>query len=195
MIYINKNVGFVVMQEELGKHYGIGETLEDFNNGKYILLSPDQEEFMQAHDGATCEEVFKMKMNPVPEPSLEELKHHKLLEIERYDAGEAVNQFVVNTVPMWLDKQTRSSLQYTIEVEEAAGVEVTKLWYEAVPPISFDIPISKLKQMLAALEQYAKDTYDTTQSHKASVFALETKDEVMNYDYQAGYPEKLVFTI
>jgi len=99
---------------------------------------------------------------------------------------------------MWLDKPTRTSLSYTISVEEANTEEnnpTTRLWYAGVPPVSFDIPTEQLKLMLAKLELYAKATYDITQSHKAAVYALETVEDVLNFDIRADYPEKLAFSL
>jgi len=47
--------------------------------------------------------------------------------------------------------------------------------------------------MLIALEVYAGDALNVTESHKAAVNALTTIEEIDSYDYMTGYPEKLVF--
>lgn len=141
-------------------------------------------------------EAGKAWYNLVPLlPTIEEVRADKIAEIAAYDKSEYVNSFVCADMPMWLDKATRTSLAYTIEVEAACGNEITRFWYESQPPISFDLPISLLKGMLAALEQYAKATYDVTQNHKKNVYALETVEDIENYDHTAGYPEKLVFEL
>lgn len=47
--------------------------------------------------------------------------------------------------------------------------------------------------MLVALEVYAGDALNVTESHKAAVNALETIEEVDNFDITTGYPDKLSF--
>ena len=39
----------------------------------------------------------------------------------------------------------------------------------------------------------ASACYDNTAQHKANVSALTIVEEVMNYDYKTGYPNKLEF--
>ena len=47
--------------------------------------------------------------------------------------------------------------------------------------------------MLLAIELYASACYDNTQAHVANVKSLENIEDVQNYDYRVGYPEKLRF--
>ena len=47
--------------------------------------------------------------------------------------------------------------------------------------------------MLVAVEVYAGDALNVTESHKAAVEALESVEDVEAYDYTVGYPTKLVF--
>jgi len=47
----------------------------------------------------------------------------------------------------------------------------------------YTFPLSTWKQMLIALEVYAGDALNTTEKHKAAVQALESIEEVENYDY------------
>ena len=47
--------------------------------------------------------------------------------------------------------------------------------------------------MLYALEFYASTCYDNTQRHISNVNKLENINEVKDYDYKSGYPEKLKF--
>ena len=47
--------------------------------------------------------------------------------------------------------------------------------------------------MLVAIEVYAGDALNVTESHKAAVNALDSVEAVEAYDITAGYPEKLSF--
>lgn len=124
-------------------------------------------------------------------PTLDEIKQEKIWEIDRYDTSEAVNQFFINNQALWLDKDTRVGLNFSLAMEEAAGKTESTLWYNN---IRFDLPITLYKQMLTAVELYAKECYNVTAQHKSNVLSLETEEEVVAYDYTTGYPEKVSFT-
>jgi len=47
--------------------------------------------------------------------------------------------------------------------------------------------------MLAAVEVYAADALNVTESHKAAINALTTIKDIEDYDFTTGYPEKLEF--
>lgn len=135
--------------------------------------------------------VFEVILtNEVPTPQT--LKEKMRAEIEAYDTSAAVNSFMLGDKRMWLDKETRVGLVNSINIEKAAGKETTTLWFDAV---QYEIPVDTALQMLAALELYALDCYNVTQSHIASVRLLDNVETLEGYDYTAGYPEKLVFDL
>lgn len=129
-----------------------------------------------------------------PEPTEEELfnkaKKIKMDEVIRYDSSRDVNEFYIQGMPVWLDKATRSGLMLRFNSELALKKENTTLWYEGY---SFTLPLNTAMQMLYALEVYASECYDNTQLHLANVEKLETLEELKEYDYRGGYPEKLNF--
>lgn len=123
-------------------------------------------------------------------PTLEDIKANKVDEILAYDSSEAVNEFTIGGVPMWLDKATRAGLLLRFEAESKVGREETTLWNEGV---SYTLPLAQAQQILIALELYASACYDNTQSHIAEVQKMESKEAVEAYDYTTGYPQKLLF--
>ena len=129
-----------------------------------------------------------------PELTVEEIvsnaKRDKLHDIEMYDSSSEVNEFYIQEMPVWLDKSTRSGLMLRFNSELAMKKENTTLWYNGV---SFTLPLNVAIQMLYALEVYASECYDNTQAHLAAVEKLETLDEILEYNYRVGYPEKLKF--
>ena len=53
-----------------------------------------------------------------------------------------------------------------------------------------------LLNMLQQLEVYAVKCYNQTSAHLAAIDDLTlTVEEILAYDFTAGYPEKLTFTI
>lgn len=125
-----------------------------------------------------------------PEQILFNAKKDKKADIEHYDSSREVNEFYIQEMPVWLDKATRAGLMLRFNSELALKKENTTLWYEGH---SFTLPLNTAMQMLYALEVYASECYDNTQLHIANIDELETLEEVMEYDYRVGYPEKLHF--
>jgi len=80
----------------------------------------------------------------------------------------------------------------SLTIEKAAGKTDSTLWFNS---ISITVNCDAAIQMLSSLELYALTCYNKTAEHKVAVEALTTPSEVKNYDYTAGYPEKLTFTI
>lgn len=119
-------------------------------------------------------------------------KDNKVLEILEYDKSSNVNIFKVNSLPVWLDKETRAGLMLRLQAEEMIGKETTTLWYEG---ISFTLTLIQAKQMLYAIENYASMCYDRTQEHLVAVKSLGTIKEVEDYDFTTGYPETLDFNL
>ena len=129
-----------------------------------------------------------------PEPSnaekLAAAKAEKIMQIETYDSSDAVEQFTINDVPMWLGHELRQQIRTSAEAYSAVGQEtMTKVFNGA----EFTFPISVWIQMLNALEVYAAEALNTTERHKNTVMAMTRRKDVEDYDYTTGYPEKLVF--
>lgn len=129
-----------------------------------------------------------------PEPTEQEIlnrtKREKINEINHYDSSDEVNIFYIQGLPVWLDKATRAGLKLRFEAELAMKEENTTLWYGNQ---SFTLQLNMAIQMLYAIEVYASKCYDNTQKHLANVEKLETLEEIIEYDYHTGYPEKLNF--
>jgi hypothetical protein len=59
--------------------------------------------------------------------------------------------------------------------------------------VEFPLVIDNAILMLDAIEMYAIECYDVTQRHLMNIDKLQTAEEIKNYDYTTGYPEKLKF--
>ena len=128
-----------------------------------------------------------------PEPTEAELlqneKYIKKMMINNYDTSDEINQFTFNGVQMWLDKATRAGLKLRFESEAAMGKTETTLWYG---DLQISLTLTNAIQLLYAIEVYASACYDNTQRHLAAVNQITTLEELKNYNYKEGYPEKLV---
>lgn len=184
---------YVEFPEEIDEQYWagqIGTTYEDFLNGKWVLLSDEQVAFHNEHKYASIREVLNMQLDPTPERTLEQAKFEKKEQINQYDRSDNVNSFTINGQDMWLTVSERQQIATQISANEAIGRENMTRWFNET---EFTFPIATWKQMLVALEVYAGDALNVTEAHKAAVDALNTIEDVDNYDYTIGYPAKLVF--
>lgn len=128
------------------------------------------------------------------EADLEQTKAAILTNIEKYDTSDAVNEFIINGIGMWLDGDTqRPKLRGAVQTYLDKELGDYPLCVEGVGVIP--VAPTKLLSMLADIEVYAIECFTKTFEHKEAVNALTTCEELVSYDYTEGYPEKLVFNL
>ena len=108
--------------------------------------------------------------------------------ISYYDSSEYVNSFLFNGTNLWLDKATRVGL---VNLVNSSVDEVTLALGDQI----ITIPTAIAKQFLTDLEVYAGKCYVNTAKHKIAIKNLKTIDELIDYDFTTGYPEKLSFNL
>jgi hypothetical protein len=126
----------------------------------------------------------------------EHVRRVKLMELEKAD--EKSNSFEVDGVKMWLTKDERSSLaSLTLPSQKAVGETTTTLWGKVDGvPAGFQVNIDTvLNQLLPALENYAKATFDLLMQRTQAVMTATTTAELLAIDAEADYPETLKFVI
>ena len=131
-----------------------------------------------------------LEPTPTPEQLLQRAKDAKLADLEAYDLSEAVDSFSINGNIMWLTVEERQQIATQISANEAAGRTEMTRWFNGHP---FCFPLTLWQQMLTALEVYAGDAINVTESHKAAINALESVEDVEAYQFDSGYPQKLAF--
>lgn len=109
-------------------------------------------------------------------------------QIANYDSSDNVNSFIIGGQKYWLDKATRVGLQQLVNSSED---EVSLVLQDHVLTIPKDIASG----FLAQLEVYAGKCYLQTAKHQLAIKELQTVEELINYDYTKGYPEKLTFNV
>ena len=107
------------------------------------------------------------------------------VQITIYDQSDNVNSFIYKGDKYWLDKQQRSCLKTVVEsglnqIEFVIGQNVVIL------------PSEFIKQFILDLEAYAYKCYVITAKHLQKIQTLQNIEDIINYDYTIGYPEKLV---
>lgn len=104
--------------------------------------------------------------------------------IKLYDSSVDVNSFLIEGSPFWLDKATRVGLMHLAncssdDLELVLGDKI------------LTFPVDFAKAFLAKLEVYAGQCYLQTQKHLIAVKELTNIEDIINYDYTTGYPDKI----
>lgn len=142
----------------------------------------EQEKTQYAYDTYWLDNPTKLS------DALSVAKQEITAEISAYDSSSAVNSFLLNGMEVWLDKATRVGLMNSTTIAKAMGQAKTTLWLENY---QLEVDCDKAIQLLSALEMYALDCFNVTAAHKKAVSELTNIEDMLAYDYKAGYPEKL----
>lgn len=108
-----------------------------------------------------------------------------LRQVSLYDQSDNVNSFIYKGNKYWLDKQQRSCMR-TVAESGLDEIEVVMGEHSVTLPSAF------IKQFILNLEAYAYRCYVVTAKHLQSIKSLQTVEDILNYDYTTGYPEKIV---
>lgn len=105
--------------------------------------------------------------------------------IELHSSSSSINSFIYKENEYWLDKTHRTTLKNLSEsslgnIEFVVGDEIVEL-----SPI-------QLKSFLVKLETYAYKCFVNTFKHMKNLDNLSKTEDILNYDYTSGYPEKVV---
>lgn len=199
IIYIKNNVSkkFIILETELDKtlYSNIGNSFEDYLHGAWVKLSDEQVQFYLSNQNASVEEVWNTQLNQIqPETNeLEQAKLNMLNTIDLYDKSNAVNGFVINdTIIAWFTVEQR--LNYKQSVESAKLLGETQLTF-LVNNALFSIDVVSAEYMLAQIQRYADNCYMVTEYHKNMIKNMTDVDQINQYDFMTGYPERLKFNL
>ena len=126
-------------------------------------------------------DLIKFKDNYVSTYMLREILINK---INRYDKSDNVNKFTLFGKEGWFDKNTRASLLALVSCSDET---ITLVLEDELVELS----INDAKKFLSQLEVYASKCYVNTQKHLNALKELRTFEDLINYDYTKGYPEKI----
>lgn len=195
--YIKKDITvkkYISLEEPLDPdNYNVGRTWEDYLNNKFVRLTKYQVEFAEAHPEASVDEIWQKALNAEPERTIDDAKREKIAEIEKYDVSENVNGFTVNNAfTAWFSVQERLNYKQSIEAAKLLGVSELSFF---IGDNMLNVSVTNAELMLAALQLYADQCFIVTKQHMLAVNSLTEIEEVDNYDYTEGYPEKLNFDL
>lgn len=170
----------------------LGTTYQDYLNNKWVLLSDEQVAFHNEHPTASVKEVWDMELTPIPPRTLEQAKTEMIQRIDEYDSSTNVNGFTINDdVEGWFTPEERSNYRSSIDAAKLLGISGLSFY---VGDMLLEVTPTQAEYMLAQVQLYADQCFMVTKQHKLTVEALETIEEVDEFDYAADYPKKINFT-
>lgn len=195
--YIKKGIDYVILESELSSQLydNIGTTFEDYLNDKWVKLTESQVKFHETHPEASIKEVFNMDLEQkdVSERTIEQARQEILRMINLYDKSTSVNGFTINeTIHGWFTAEERSN--YKVSIDAAKLLEVNLLSFY-INDYIFNITPEDAEKLLAQIQLYADQCFMVTKQHIINVKKLESIEEIDQYNYMTGYPEKLNFTL
>lgn len=105
--------------------------------------------------------------------------------IELHNSASVVKSFIYNDKEYWLDKENRNSL---LNLSNSSLVDIDLVLGDEIISIS---PL-KLKSLLLKLEDYSHKCFVNTSRHLIAIKDLKHIEDIINYDYTTGYPEKVI---
>ena len=167
------------------------ECINPYNARHILRLSPNSKNLDSQDNIEDNSDIRVLSIIVNNKPTLFDIKKILLSSQQEYDSSSEVNSFILNDKQVWLDKATRVGLFNNLNIEKAADIKTTTLWFKNN---SIEVEVDKAIKLLTAVEVYAKQCYDNTQRHYAEINQLETIDDCLKYDITAGYPDVLNIT-
>ena len=115
-------------------------------------------------------------------------KENKLQELKYYDKSNDINDFSFAGQDMWITRNDRQTILTRLNSNKTIGLEKDTI-------NGVELPIDTWIGIISQIENYASKCYDKTQEHKSNIEKLTTKEEVENYNFKVGYPDKLEFEL
>lgn len=160
------------------------EGMQIFNPTEDMILEDGWVEYVQ-------QEVSK-------ELTLEDTIKLKLQDLAQYDESDDVNDCIIiykgQELHYWANKMERDALKGAVNDFLSLDRPYYRLDLRELG-VTIQIPSKALLNMLIQLECYAADCYNKTTDHQFAIKQLTSIEEVTNYDFTVGYPEKLNFTL
>ena len=176
MIYIQRDIRFWNVEEQLPGSYLVSEDIEQYHNGAYLLLNAEQERYHNDHPEATPLECWNMAPEPDPEPTPEELlwRARDAKRKEIYDKD--IHHY-------YIDEQD-AYVSNTLQVKDKCGrqeeVEVGGHLYAS----------NILTVALNEIADYSEQCGKVTDSLLSRIDAAQTAEEVEAIVVE-GYPEMI----
>ncbi|WP_314711515.1 DUF4376 domain-containing protein [Prevotella pallens] len=158
-------------------------------NGSYIITD-DNVTILNPTEKILLDNGYRLA--EVEDNTLDKVIADKIAAIQAYDNSEAVNSFLLNGMPAWIEREDRLGTRRAIELDIENGHTESEVWLQGKKLV---VNSQLALKLLDQLGYYAYLAYNVTQRHIYNVRQLTTIEEVNAYDYTQGYPKKLELSI
>lgn len=169
------------------ENFNVGETLEDFINGKFVLLNDEQLNFKTEHPEATVEEVFNMKLNEVIR-TIQQAKNEKIYALQT-KAQQAIQDVSYEGKDIYVDAQRRIIVKDEAEVAKANNVSVMSL------DNGIEIAPNNAISLMSVMTERETNVNNIKEAKIAEINSLDDIDEVDNIDVDTIFPSKTETTV
>lgn len=154
-------------------------------NGSYIITNDNTTILNPTHEILIANGYVK---EIIEENTLERAIALKVEEIKAYDNSDKVNSFLLNGVPVWINREDRVGTRRAIELDIEAGNIESEIWLQGM---RLQVNSQLALKLLDKVEHYAYQAYNVTQRHIHNIKQKTSIEEVNKYDYTQGYPQQL----
>lgn len=113
----------------------------------------------------------------------------QLLNLQKeYDSSDEVNEFTINGITGWLNKQTRLGIINDINILEEQGESKYTLWIGQTP---IEMKLNDIRDFINKIEVYAMACYANTQTKINEINNIKVQKDLFTYDITTGYPSKV----
>lgn len=144
-----------------------------------------KEEFTSCLDSLSREELSTLLKKHYCYPDVTKDILEK--KVSLYDSSSFVNGFIYDGNNYWLDKAQRNSL-----LNLFSGADPEEEFEVVCGNVTVKRKAAELVIFLRELEKYAYKCFIVTQKHLNAINTSEDFQELVDYDYTQGYPEKLM---
>ena len=174
MLYIQKEIEFWEISTPLPASYKVGTTEEEYNDGAYLLLDAEQEQFHTDHPEASPLECWNKALTPEPEPTPEEL----LWQARDKKRQEVYDMDIYHYYIDEQDAYVGDTLRMKDKCNRQSEVEVNGNTY----------PAKLLSVALDEMADYAEQCAKVTNTLLTAIDSAETAEAVEAIEV-TGYPE------
>lgn len=123
---------YFIIDEELTRDcFNVGDTLEDYNNGKFVLLNEQQVQFHVDNPDASVEEVYNMSINK-PSEQVQEVPSDLQLLSDYYNRAKT-HPCVINTAEgeeeLEITENYANSVNKTVTAKKTISDANKCIWY------------------------------------------------------------------
>lgn len=127
---------------------------------------------------------------PSEEETLNRKKNNKKDDIEFYE--DSLKGIIIDGEEVQVDTETMNKMTFRVMAESAMNKNKTSLWFNGK---EYSMKVKDAVELLYNMQVYFGELFDIANNHKNNIENMQNVEEIENYDYMNGFPEKINFKI